>query len=124
MSNGDKEVLKLIKNTKAKKGFTMIEVIVSAAILAILAISLIPLISFGYSETVSSGQKSTAVYKDAESLESNFNSETDGITNITSKTIVISFGEADISIPGKLLKATKSYDSLRNPVVISAFKPD
>jgi len=102
----------------------MIEVIISAAILAILAISLIPLLSYGYSETVLSGKKSVAVYKDAESLEANLNNTTDGITSITAKTLTISFGGVIVSVPGKLFQARVTYDTNRGDALIKAFKPD
>ncbi|MEI6602838.1 MAG: prepilin-type N-terminal cleavage/methylation domain-containing protein [Clostridia bacterium] len=113
-----------INQRKNQKGFTMLEVIISAAILAMLAISLIPLLSYGYSETVLSGKKSIAVYKDAESLEANLNNTTDGITSITAKTLTISFGETVVTVVGKLYQAHVTYDANRGDAEIKAFKPD
>jgi len=124
MNSGDKEWAKMKEFINRKNGFTLLEVVISVAILAVLAVSLIPLISYGYGETITSGKKSTAIYKDAESMEANLNSQTDGITSISTKTISITFGTTSISVPGKLYTATTSYDSTRNPVIISAFTPN
>ncbi|MEI6132333.1 MAG: prepilin-type N-terminal cleavage/methylation domain-containing protein [Bacillota bacterium] len=107
-----------------KKGFTLLEVIVSASILAIIAISLIPLISFSFGETVVSGNKSVGIYKDSESLDSNLNDISDSVTSITTKTITIDFGGAVATVTGKLYTAAVTYEATRGQVQIKAFKPN
>ena len=109
---------------KSRKGFTLIEIVVSVAIIALLAVSLVPLLSFGFNQTVISGQKSTAVLGDVTSMEGTLSGTTDAITTGTDKTLIISFGGTIVTVAGKLYEAGVTFGSSGDKAIVTAFKPN
>jgi len=106
------------------KGFTLLEIVVCIAIILVIGVSLIPLFSFGYTQTVASGNKTTALYKEAESMDSALDKISTGFTTSTSKTLVLTFGGTVFSVTGTLYKAAVDYVAPGEKATIFSFQPN
>ena len=80
-----------------KSGFTLIEVIVSIAILGILAVTFIPILSSQYVSIVGTGKKTTATYSAVEEVEKKIK-DSDSYADFDDKTLKIKFTNIEKSI--------------------------
>lgn len=70
-------MINFIKNIKIKKGFTLIELIVSIALLAIISISFLAMFLNGITGIINAGKKSTNHYNAQDEIEKNIDNSTE-----------------------------------------------
>lgn len=95
---------------KKKNGFTLIEVIVSIALLAIIATAFMTLLSNSYADIFISGSKSDALFQAQKEVEFNM---AVGTTESSDNLVIeydSSVGVNPITIKGKIILETKSYN--------------
>ena len=99
---------------KKKKGFTLIEVILSIAILGIISIAFMTMFTSGIVGISNSGKKSISHYVAQNQIESNISDSGILPSNVvtTTKSITLTFpGKADIVISGRQVDVTYTYGS-------------
>jgi prepilin-type N-terminal cleavage/methylation domain-containing protein len=107
-----------------KKGFTLIEIIVSLALIGLMAIIFIPIFNFGYSGILSAGKHSKAGYLGQQAIENylagNAVTVPNTVTNTTPNVSVsINFQGTIITVTG-VIKSV-SYEDGRYQVDVSTF---
>lgn len=93
-----------------EKGFTLIEVIISLALVGIIAIAFIPIFTSQYVNVYKSGDKSEATYNALEDVENQISDpkvkEVDEAKDTIEKDNVIKFGEKEIKNDIKEIEGT------------------
>lgn len=98
------------------RGFTLVEVIISMALVGILAISFIPIVTTQYVNIYKSGDKSEATYKALEDVENQISDPNikvvDEVEDNVEKDNIIKFGDKEIKndikeVEGKGISGTK-----------------
>ncbi|MBU3153368.1 prepilin-type N-terminal cleavage/methylation domain-containing protein [Clostridium estertheticum] len=108
----------MIKNKnylKNEKGFTLIEIIISIAILGIISIAFLSVFTSGIVGISNSGKKSIAHYTAQDQIESNINDPKDSPSNVVTSTKSISLtfpGNTTIVINGRQIDVTYIYGSI------------
>lgn len=109
-----------------REGFTLIELIVSIAILAIIIIAFMPLFSFSFVNTFRSGNQSEAVYQNQSLLEESY-SGAEAVEGVTStelpQPLEINIDGVIVRVPGRLIEVTSDYDKNGSRVETKAFVP-
>ena len=103
---------KVKKYTNLKKGFTLIEVIISIAILAIASTALVTMFTNGFNGICGAGKKSVSHYTSQEQIESNIedSSNLPGTTTNTENYIMtLEFPSKTYSIVGRKVDVTYNY---------------
>ena len=98
-----------------KKGFTLVELIASIAIISIVTISCLPLFLTSYKNIVTSGSKTKTVFDVQTKIDSAIQNVNSGSTNFTSAVaqINIQFSDGNIaSIPGKAITVNNALAPL------------
>lgn len=96
------------------KGFTLIEIIVSIALIAILGISLLTMFTVGFKSIIGAGNKNITVYKEQAETEEKLKSKPSS-GNISNKFLKISFEDSTyIEVEGKI--ETQSKITVFNPI--------
>ena len=112
--------------TGNKRGFTLIEIIVSVAILAIILIAFLPLFGFSFINTFRSGNQSVANYKNQRLLEETY-SGVENVSGVTStnlpQPLEIMIDGIRVRVPGRLIEVDSGYDDNGNSVKTKAFVP-
>jgi prepilin-type N-terminal cleavage/methylation domain-containing protein len=112
-----KEAEKMVKYKnylKNKKGFTLIEVILSIALLGILSIAFMTMFTSGIVGISNSGKKSISHYTAQNQIESNINDLGNISSNVltSTKSITLTFpGNTGIVISGRQIDVTYKYGS-------------
>ncbi|EEG78386.1 type IV pilus modification PilV family protein [Dethiobacter alkaliphilus] len=115
-----------MKKQNTEKGFSLVEVIVALAILAILVAALTPLFTFSFTNIFSGGRKSSAQYRAHEAMENKFagigvdeGAETTTLTIKFGETTSIDIEKKDVSVT---IDYTDSQGNERN-VTYNSFLP-
>ena len=118
-----------MKSLKNKKGFTLIEMIISLAILAILAAAFLGVFTSGYSGILSAGKYSQTGYVGQRAMENRIAGiSVAGIPNVTSSTVSnasvsINFGVAStVTVTGKI--ELINCDDGKHKVELATFIPN
>jgi prepilin-type N-terminal cleavage/methylation domain-containing protein len=108
----------IIKKLFIKKGFTLIEVIVGIALLGIIAISLIPLFTYGFIQINRAGNRTEAIYDNQSTIETNIP------TNPIEQVFTIKFDEpgVELEIDVDVFEVEAEYDKNGNKTSIIFFK--
>jgi prepilin-type N-terminal cleavage/methylation domain-containing protein len=104
-----------INNNKSQKGFTLIEVILAIAILAIISVAFLTMFTRGIVGIKNSGKKSTSHYTAQSQIESNINDSGNLPSNVVTlpKSISLTFpGKPSFVINGRQIDATYTYGSI------------
>ncbi len=112
---------------KNRRGFTLIELIVSIAILAIIIIAFMPLFSFSFVNTFRSGNQSEAVYQNQSLLEESYSGaeEVEGVISTElPQPLEINIDGVIVRVPGRLIEVSSDYDNNGNLVNTKAFVPE
>lgn len=116
-----------------KKGFTLLELIVSMAIIGLLAVSFLQMFTFGLSGIFSAGKYTKAQYIAQQAIENKLAGLSVSLPQYitapvdTNLTVTLKFqhsGQADVNIVinGKIKKI--KYDNGKNRVDLATFLPD
>ena len=98
-----REIMTMKTNKNVKNGFTLIELIVAVAILAIVSIGFLTMFTSGFSIISRSGRQTKANYNAQELIEKSINddSTTDAnLTVTTNQSITVTFGVTPYSVAG------------------------
>ncbi|MGI6142069.1 MAG: type IV pilus modification PilV family protein [Caldicoprobacterales bacterium] len=112
-----------------KEGFTLIEIIISLAILGLITVSLLGLFSFGFKAIFDSGKNSQAQYVGQQALE-NVLADIDitGIDHVTSNLdkdtkVILDFGLTNnIEVDGKIKSI--QYNDGKRKIDLATFIPE
>ncbi|MBZ9688550.1 type II secretion system GspH family protein [Clostridium estertheticum] len=107
-------MIKYKKYLKNKKGFTLIEVILSIALLGIISIAFLTMFTSGIVGITNSGKKSVSHYTAQNQIESNINDLANLPSNVvtSTKSITLTFpGNTGIVISGRQVDVTYTYGS-------------
>lgn len=115
---------KIIKILKNKLGFTLIELIISLGIMAIIIVSLLPIFTNVFSWLNKSEQKAIAVYNTQSEIEgllsgipSSYSTTTDYTVNIT-----LTGNSKLLSVDGKLERVEVTFGTTGKNIII-IFRP-
>jgi prepilin-type N-terminal cleavage/methylation domain-containing protein len=101
----------MLKKELKNKGFSLIELLVSASLLLILAVGFIPLLTNSYTSIFSTGEKNNAVNLAQKEIEQWFSTGTTYDTDI----LFINFIDVDTTtvfeIEGEKVQINKPYDN-------------
>jgi len=113
-----------MKKKKSEKGVTLIEIIVSIALLGLMCVSFIPLFYAGSNLIYLSGQRSNTQYDAAQAIENKLSNPTATVpgVNETAASFTIKFGNVSIPLSGKIITSTSSVNKVVSTV--KAFIPD
>lgn len=94
-----------------KKGFTLVELIVSVAILSIIATTFLMMFSNGFIGIVGAGKKSINHYTAQNQIESNISDATYSSSNIAtaSSSITLTFASSNYNVSGRKIDVTYGY---------------
>ena len=109
---------KYSKKFNKRKGLSLIELVVSVAILGVVAIAILQLFGSGFVNIVGAGNHSKAQYLAQDVIEQDLNDRT--ITS-TSNTMQITLHDRIISVTGDI--KTEQADIGRGSVSVEYFKP-
>jgi prepilin-type N-terminal cleavage/methylation domain-containing protein len=115
-------VIDLKKGMNKNKGFTLVEILVSIAMIAIAIIAIIPLFNGSFSNIISSGQKSGAIavaQKNIEDALENGTSLSTYTMNLTFKSA--GYSDMVLTIPGQKVDVTYTYSNISGS--LSVFVP-
>jgi competence protein ComGC len=103
-----------------ENGFTIVEMIVSFLIIAIMAACIIPSLIFGFKQVYDSGNKSEKIYSVQEEIESEL------VTGSASepKTIEIQFGDLTFTVEGSIIEKEEVYDTQGDKAKAKVFIPE
>jgi len=108
-------MIKGINNNNTQKGFTLIEVILSIALLGIISVAFLTMFTSGIVGITNSGKKSISHYTAQSQIESEIN-ESGNISNVVTSTTEISltFPEKSLTyvIEGRQLDVPYTYGNL------------
>jgi prepilin-type N-terminal cleavage/methylation domain-containing protein len=113
---------------KTDKGMTLVEVVISLAILGIITVVFLGMFTSGFGGIISAGKYSQAEYEAQEAMEHRIGGVTVAATpsltptTISGKTVSISFPGVPISATGKLEKIV--YNDGKHSVELSTFIPN
>lgn len=101
---------------KNKKGFTLIEVILSIALIALIAVTILGIFGTGVRNIVRAGNRTEAVFQEQESIDSTINSY-DSIEGEDTVLEIDFDGKFTVDVEGKI--ATSS----ENNIILKTFVP-
>lgn len=106
-------MIKCKKYIKNKKGFTLIEVILSIAILGIISVAFLSIFTNGLIGIANSGKKSISHYSAQNQIESNINDSADLPSNVITSTenITLKFPGSTNIVSGRQVDVTYNYGS-------------
>jgi prepilin-type N-terminal cleavage/methylation domain-containing protein len=123
------ELLVKLKIMQRVKGVTLIELIVSIAILAIVVIAFSGMFVNGFKSIIKSGNRSSSDYGIQQVIENKILNPVSGTeNNVTTEVTVladglsINFGTNEIDVPGKIVKS--EYNDGKSRAVFTTFVPD
>lgn len=113
--------------TRKSNGVTLIELIISIAILALLVITFSGMFTSGIKTILISGNRSDKDYEVQKVIEGKIISPTPGVdgnvvTTVENTEIKIKFNSKEIRVPGKAVKS--EFDGGKSNVVFTTFVPD
>jgi prepilin-type N-terminal cleavage/methylation domain-containing protein len=107
----------MIVKVKSKKGFSLIEAVVSIAIIGIISISFLSMYTSGFTTISKNGSRSSALFTGQSNIEEKLN----GTPGTTSTSLTISIpNSSPISVSGNII--TESVTVKGQSVNITAFK--
>jgi type IV pilus assembly protein PilA len=102
----------MMKNRKIKKGLTLVEVIISIALIGIIGVTFLTMFTMGFSQIAASGNKSKAIYVSQDQAE---NKLLEGAAS-TAASITITFpGASPVTVTLTGEQATKGNITLFIP---------
>lgn len=107
-------------NKVLQKGFTLIEIIVSIAILGIIAVAFLPLISSSISGIFRPGQRAEALFQAQSKLE---NPPAGNIPAVTTINVTANAPLTSYTFTGKIRKVTEPVNGSTTPVTLYVFEP-
>ena len=106
---------KVINSNNSQKGFTLIEVILSIAILAIISVAFLTMFTNGIVGIAGAGKKSTSHYTAQNKIESNMSDShslpDSAVTNKPSVQINLNFSGKTYSVVGRQVDVLYTYGS-------------
>ena len=105
---------KSINNSSPKKGFTLIEVILSMALLAIISTAFLTMFTSSIIDISNSGKKSASHYTAQSKIENNINDSGSLSGNVVTSTISITltFPTSSYDINGRQINVPYNYGSI------------
>lgn len=113
-------------NKKIKKGFTLVELIVAMAIVAIILSSVVPMLLLGYKQIIASGNKNISAVSAQKKVEDTLAGNVNNYTNVTltdkgNSTINMTFNGVSYEVTGNNIEIDYSG---KQPFKINTFKPN
>lgn len=108
-----------IKNT-CQHGFTLIEIILTLSIIALIAVSFIPFLTNSFSGIMAVGNRANSLYEAQAEIESLFDSSSDGTSS--SVDIVCDSPSKTFTIEGRLKEVNKTVNG--SSLHLYIFVPD
>lgn len=102
-----------------QKGFSLVEILVSITILGMMAIFILPSLTFGYVQLFEAG-KQTEAYANVQSEMEEELAKTD---TPTSSAITIEFGSQTISVNGAIVEKEEDYGTRGHKAKVKVFIP-
>ena len=106
---------------KKYRGMTLIEIIIAIALIGIITVSILTLLSVGFKNIISAGDKAEIIFNVQSNIEDQINETTDEATELT-ETFKLKIGDDEISMPGKV-KSVESILPNGGKVQIDIFIP-
>jgi len=109
-----------------KNGLTLIEVIISIAILGIVVMAFSTFIGSNYVKSIKLGQESQAVFEAKTGAEAILNDQSFADSSSTPTNLVITFGSNNIVVPGNIVEVAVDSVELYNDdkARMRVFQPD
>jgi prepilin-type N-terminal cleavage/methylation domain-containing protein len=103
-----------------KHGFSLVEILVAFFIISLLAMAVIPALTYGFLQIDDSGDKSKALASVQQSVETELAKSTVPKTH----TVTVKFGSTNVSIDGVIIQKEESYGNFSNKVKVDVFIPN
>lgn len=105
---------------KKETGASLVEILICMALVGIIAMTILPSITFGYLQLTESGNRTKAIYAVRQMTENELvNHSASG-----HDTISITFGSVSLDIKGRIVKTEKSFGTLGSKARIRIFIPE
>jgi prepilin-type N-terminal cleavage/methylation domain-containing protein len=111
--------MRIIKRLKGQNGFSLMELLISLTILSLVAMFLLPSLTFGYLQLHEAGNQSQAYA----SVQTNVEQELAKPSVPTSNAITIQFGGQTISVKGSIIEKEEEYGTRGSKAKVKIFIP-
>lgn len=103
-----------------RKGVTLVEILVAFVLVSLIAIAILPALTFGYLQIDDSGDKTKALGSVQQTIETEFAKATVPVTNSVS----ITFGSTSFSVQGTTIEKEEAYGNFNSKVKVMVFIPN